>query len=81
MKPSLRKFLSLFFEGEALPPRHSKPGQIASAVVYSLLCLYWIIDGICLFNNIDLSNIRNFIIPLFLLFTAIDYLTSKKRKN
>jgi hypothetical protein len=81
MKSSLRKFFSLFFEDEAQPPRHSKPIQIVFAVIYGLLCLYWVIDGICLFNKIDLSNIRNFIIPLFLLFQAIDYLTSKKKKN
>lgn len=79
MKSSLKNFLGIFFEDDDSPSKHSKPIEIVIAIVYGLFFLYWIIDGICLFNKIDLSNIRDFTIPLFLLFTTIVYITSRKR--
>jgi hypothetical protein len=79
MKSSLKKFLGLFFEDIDYPSKHSKPIEIVIAIVYSIFFLYWIIDGIFLFNKIDLSNIRDFIIPLFLIFTTIIFITSRRK--
>lgn len=79
MKDALKKFFGLFFESCEPDEVHSKPRNIVYLVVLSLFILYWIFDMICMLNNIDLSNIRMIIMPLYLIILGIDYFASKKK--